>query len=187
MNWPFLLAKHDMFRNLLLGNPTSITMMASAHQNPMIPCTLVQMYDSLKQDSKQKLKVVSYDNNGKPEPIVVENIMSIEVFTEMSVKLLEDLGHGDVNLLYFLGCLPDGITMHQLDTIWRTQDSESAKESMKRLKQLSLLEHGVERKVLTQTMYTFIQSKLELDLDSMKGYMLSICQFYNKLLAELYE
>ena len=156
MNWTFWLAKHDMFRNLFLGNPTSITMMASAHQNPMISCTLVQMYDSLKQDSKIKFELVSYEYNGKPVPIEVENIMSINVSAEMSVKLLEDLGHGDVNLLYFLGCLPDGITMHQLDTIWTTQDNESLKDCMKRLKQLSLLEHGVERKVLTQTMYVFI-------------------------------
>ena len=114
------------------------------------------MYDSLKQDSKIKLELVSYEYNGKPVPIEVENIMSINVSAEMSVKLLEDLGQGDVKLLYFLGCLPDGITMHQLDTIWTTQDNESLRDSMKRLKQLSLLEHGVERKVLTQTMFVFI-------------------------------
>ena len=29
--WTFLLSKHDMFVNLLLGNPTSIILLASAH------------------------------------------------------------------------------------------------------------------------------------------------------------
>ena len=29
--WNFLLSKHDMFVNLLLGNPTSIILLASAH------------------------------------------------------------------------------------------------------------------------------------------------------------
>lgn len=41
--------------------------------------------------------------------------MSLEVAAEMSVKLLEDLyPEDDKNLLYFLGCLPGGVTLVQL-------------------------------------------------------------------------
>ena len=43
-------------------------------------------------------------------------MISLDVAAEMSVKLLEDLPYpdDDKNLLYFLGCLPGGVTKQQL-------------------------------------------------------------------------
>ena len=80
---------HDMFKNLLLGNPTSITMMASIYQNPLLECSLVQMYESLKKEEKLNIKVMDYDYTGKPNPPVVRdilrNFMSINVSADMSV------------------------------------------------------------------------------------------------------
>ena len=58
------------------------------------------------------------------------------------------------------------------------------KASLKRLKQLSLLERGVEKKVLIPTMLNFVQINLE--LSSQKDYIQSICAFYNKLLLDSY-
>ena len=57
------------------------------------------------------MEVLDYDLDGRPIPIEVENIMSINVAAEMSVKLLEEMDKDNMNLLYFLGCLPGGITM----------------------------------------------------------------------------
>ena len=151
-----------MFLNLLLGNPTSITMMASVYQNPMIKCSLVQMYESLKKEEKIKVELMDYDYDGRPIPFEVKNIMSINVSAEMSVKLLEDMGNDDINILYFLGCLPGGINLAQLCTMYSTWHPDALKESLKRLKQLSLLERGVEKAQLIPTMFNFVQLNLEL-------------------------
>ena len=68
------------------------------------------MYESLKKEEKIKVELMDYDYDGRPIPIEVKNIMSINVSAEMSVKLLDDMGYDDTNLLYFLGCLPGGVT-----------------------------------------------------------------------------
>ena len=49
-------------------------------------------------------------NHGKVIPRLIENIMSLNVAAEMSVKLFETKHPDDMNLLYFLGCLPGGFT-----------------------------------------------------------------------------
>lgn len=69
MYWSNLLAHHDMFSNMLLGNPTSITMVAKIHQNPMNKRSLAQMYKSLKAEKKLKVEHTNFDYNGKPMPI----------------------------------------------------------------------------------------------------------------------
>ena len=86
-------------------------MMASIYYNHMIKCSLVQMYESLKKEERIKVELMDYDYDGRPIPLEVKNIMSINVSAEMSVKLLEDMGNDDINILYFLGCLPAGINM----------------------------------------------------------------------------
>ena len=142
------------------------------------------MYESLKKEEKIKVELMDYDYDGRPIPIEVKNIMSINVSAEMSVQLLEDMGHDDTNLLYFLGCLPGGVTKDQLSAMWTTWEPAALKASLKRLKQLSLLERGVEKKVLIPTMLNFVQINLE--LSSQKDYIQSICAFYNKLLLDSY-
>ena len=62
--------------------------------------------------------------------------------------------------------------------------AESAKNSLKQLKSLSLLERGIEKKMLIPTMFNFIQTNLE--LSSKKEYIKNICEFYNKLLLDSY-
>ena len=70
--------------------------------------------------------------------------------------MLKDMGNDDINILYFLGCLPGGILMDQLCKMWTTWEPSALKASLKRLKQLSMLERGVEKKVLIPTMFNFV-------------------------------
>ena len=54
--------------------------------------------------------------------------MSLNVAAEMSVKLLEEMEAGEdhKNLLYFLGCLPGGITDAQLNSIWGAESAQNS-------------------------------------------------------------
>ena len=138
------------------------------------------------QDTNQKLDLMNFDFNGKPAPVEVQNVMQISASAEMSVKLLEDMGRGDSDLLYFLGCLPGGITLPQLEKMWKNWNPKNLNSGIKRLKKLSLLERGdSDRKVLTWTMINFVQTNLE--LESMKNYMKNICKFYINLLLDCYQ
>ena len=129
---------------------------------------------------------MNFDFNGKPAPVEVQNVMQISASAEMSVKLLEGMGRGDNDLLYFLGCLPGGITLPQLEKMWTNWDPKNLNSGIKRLKKLSLLERGdSDRKVLTWTMINFVQTNLE--LESMKVYMKNICKFYINLLLDCYK
>ena len=73
-------------------------------------------------------------------------MISLDVAAEMSVKLLEDLPYpdDDKNLLYFLGCLPGGLSMGQLKELWRDPE-----EPVEMLRKMSFLEKGVDKFVLT--------------------------------------
>lgn len=107
-----MLAAHEMFRHLL-GNPTSITMLASILQNPQATNTLVELYSAVKEE--RGLVITEYQLNfgkggGHIKERVVSNIMSLNVAAEMSVRLLETSNKNDTNLLYFIGCLPGGVT-----------------------------------------------------------------------------
>ena len=146
-----MLASHDMFRHMR-GNPTSITMMASIHFNPLIQNSLVDMYQSIR--SEQNILVEELDCNygGKVIPRQVENIMSLNVAAEISVKLLESSNKEDMDLLYFLGCLPGGVTEEQLLKLWNNDVSES----LERINALSFFEIGIERLQLTPTMINYI-------------------------------
>lgn len=74
------------------GNPTSITMIAAIHCNPMIKKnegnTLVDMYERIKSEKNIVIEELDYDVEGKAIPRVIENIMSLKVAAEMSVTLL---------------------------------------------------------------------------------------------------
>lgn len=126
-NWPKLLALHDLFSNLLMGNPTTITIIASCVADPMLQTNLVNIYTDLKQQRKVFINELDFESGGKSRPVEIENIMSLQVASEMSVKLLEELDPNHKNLLYFLGCLPGGFKKEQLYAMWGT---EAAKNSL---------------------------------------------------------
>ena len=182
MNWPRLLARHDIFENLLLGNPTSITIIASSIKDPMLSATLVDIYTNIKEQKNIVINKLDYGNGGQSVPIELKNIMSLNVAAEMSVKLLEDVDEDHKNLLYFLGCLPGGITDSQLKDLW---PAEAAQKSLDQLKKLYLLESSSEKLTVIPTMFSFIQSDIQ--FASKIEYIKNICQFYIKLLSESYK
>jgi len=184
-NWVSALAQHDMFKQLL-GNPLSITMIAAIHCNPMIKksegSTLVDMYERIKSEKNIVIEELDYDVEGKVIPRVIENIMSLKVAAEMSVKLLESTQLDDINLLYFLGCLPGGVSEIQLTSMYGLDELT---DSLERLRELSFLEVGVEKLMLTPSIMSYIGDTL-LD-ESKNDYMQRICDFYQGLLYESYE
>lgn len=98
-----------MFTNLLLGNPTSISIISSCIADPTIHIKLVTAYKSLKEQKNIVISKLDFENGGQSVSMQLENVMSLNAAAEMSVKLLEDLDVDHKNLLYFLGCLPGGI------------------------------------------------------------------------------
>ena len=106
-----MLACHDMFK-YLQGNPTSITMMASIHYNPLTTNlnTLAEMYKNIKTEKTLLVKELDCSYGGKFISKHHKNIISLNVAAEISVKLLEESHKQDMHLLYFLGCLPGGVS-----------------------------------------------------------------------------
>ena len=85
---------HDMFKSLL-GNPTSVTMLAAIHLNPLIKKSsdngLIDMYERIKSEKNIVIEQLDHEMSRSHMPVtrVMENIISIKVAAEMSVKLLE--------------------------------------------------------------------------------------------------
>lgn len=180
------LAAHDMFRQLS-GNPTSITMIAAIIKNPMIKKaeknTLIDMYNRIKSEKDivvEDLAEEGEEFNMKAIPRVYKNTMSLKISTEMGVKLLETTYPDDMYLLYFLGCLPGGVKFYQLKQMW----DQNLEKSLGNLEQLSFLEVGVEKYVLTPYMLSYIDGSIE--LASKYNYMTIICQFYMDILLDSY-
>ena len=113
-------------------------------------------------------------NGGHFKERVVSNIMSLNVAAEMSVKLLEKTNRDDTNLLYFIGCLPGGVTPEQLSEMW----GESTSKCLERLAKQPFFEVGVDKDkiMLTPTMINYIDTNM--DLASKQEYMHFICEFY---------
>ena len=49
------------------------------------------------------------NQDGKVIPRPIENIMSLRVAAEMSIKLLEESYPEDLSVLYFIACMPGGV------------------------------------------------------------------------------
>ena len=100
-----MLEMHDIF-NHMLGNPTSITMLAHIHQNKLTKIKLADMYQKIKDEKNNAF--IGEDMNASEG-----NLISLSVAAEMSVKLLEPYPD-DINLLYLLGNLPAGLEQEEL-------------------------------------------------------------------------
>ena len=66
------------------------------------------------------------------------NDFSMEVATRMTLKLIpkKNRNASAKDLLFFLGCLPGGISMNRLQKMW----DQTLKEELKELQELSLIE-----------------------------------------------
>ena len=101
---------HDLFR-LLQGNPTSLSRAAYVYVDPFINSvqTLSDLYKMVKQNN-----FASEEDSGaqkgdeiKPKPRL--NNESLEATTKMAIGMLPS--SGAKSLLYFIGCLPAGVTL----------------------------------------------------------------------------
>ena len=108
--------------------------------------------------------------------------MSLNLAAEMSVKLLEALDDDHKNLLYFLGCMPGGVTDAQLRELW---DLEAAQKCLHQFKKLNMLEADTEKLTVIPTMFYFIMDDIQ--WSSKLLYIRNICQFYIKPLSESYK
>ena len=98
----------------------------------------------------------------------------------MSVKLLEEINPDDLALLYFLGCIPGGAKEYQLKKMWK----DKIEKSLENLEQLTFLEVGVEKYMLTPYMISYVNQTIE--MDSKSKYMKIICNFYKEILFDSY-
>lgn len=139
------------------------------------------MYNNIKSEKNTIVADLDYNEDGKPIPIV-ENIMSLRVATELSINLLSETYPEDVDLLFFLGCLPGGVTKEKLEEMWV---NETAK-SLSRLTSFSFFDVSTskEKLLLTPTMIKYVDDSME--QSSKKNYLLRICNFYKELLLKSY-
>ena len=109
------MALHDMFKQLS-GVPNSITLIAAIHKNVMLKKnnknTLVDMYHRIKSEKDFVVEELVDEFEAKDLkgiPTVYKSNMSLQISTEMSIKLLEEINPNDIELLNFLGCVPGGV------------------------------------------------------------------------------
>ena len=94
--------------------------------------------------------------------------MSLEIAVEMSVKLLEKIANSDneINLLYFMGCLPGGVTKAQLRDMWG--HGSLTDQCLEKLQKFPFFETGLdtdlseikeyEKIMLTPTMINYLEN-----------------------------
>lgn len=158
-------------------------MIAAIVMNSMIkPNTLVEMYQVIKREMNIVINDLDYESDKIAMPKMIENIMGLKAAAETSVKLLESTQLDDINLLYFLGCLPGGVTEEQLCEMW---GPDKLGESLGRLKKLSFLEIGVDKLMLTPSINSYIEDSM--DAVSKYDYMLCICDYYQSPLYECFK
>ena len=84
--------------------------------------------------------------------------MSLKISTEMSINLLKDSSPNDMQLLYFLGCLPGGVLETQIKSMWVLPN---IRKSLENLEALSFLETGLEKYVLTPFMISYVEDTID--------------------------
>lgn len=132
-----------MFQQMA-GNPTSITMVSAACKNENFdlgPNKLIYMYDNIVQNNRILINEIGIgDGSGKGGRRlrqVQNHKISLEFSTHCSIQLLEQSSKDDVQVLYFLGCLPGGIREPQL----RQMLDRQVKLTLEKLESLSFLEN----------------------------------------------
>ena len=145
------------------------------------------MYDLIKNEKKFFIEELDYSYQQEVIPRPLQNIMSLQVAAEMSIKLLESTYKEDIPLLYFLGCLPGGIHKDKLPDMCKYK-FDTIELSLSRFEELSLFEEYDSQKqklLLTPTMIQHIEKSI--DLSSKLDYMKIICEYYIELLIKSYQ
>ena len=114
---------HDLFRQLS-GNRQSINLVAAFHRQGH---DLSLMYKKIHNEEELIDETSSY-GEGKIKPS--QNLISLFTSTEASVKLLRDSYPLTEELLFFLGCLPEGIKDVHLKLLFDEQQVNEALDVM---------------------------------------------------------
>ena len=105
------------------GNPTSITMIAAWCSNPILDLgsnELIYLYDRIKEGKEIVVDELCRSSSShqvggrKNKNSFQNNIISLDSSTRMSIELLQQSSEDDLEILYFLGCLPGGVKETQL-------------------------------------------------------------------------
>ena len=181
------LEHHNLFRELC-GNPTSIVILASALANPLVTKspTLAQLYKTaitdrqeLFDDGNSQRSQDSNSEKGYAPMKLSSNNFSLQFTIETSIKLLQESTPACIELFYFLGCLPGGLSMGQLKELWRDPE-----EPVEMLRKMSFLERGVEKFVLTANLIQYVEMSIK--AESKTKLMDQIGTYYIKILEEFF-
>ena len=102
--------QHDMFK-LMQGNPPTITLIAAIHAKKLgtnYKDQLVDLYHSFKNEYDTVAKGLDELQEENQESYQ-KHLISLDIATELSIRLLKETNPKDMSLLYFLGCLPSGV------------------------------------------------------------------------------
>ena len=109
--------------------------------------------------------------------------MSLKISTEMSIELLESKRKEDVDLLYFLGCLPGGFkTVEALQSMYPHQ--HDLYDSIKSMKDLSFFEVGAEKTMLSPHVIDYVNKNIEPSTKTQ--FMIIVGNYYSELLQKNY-
>ena len=88
-------------------------MLAAAFANRFTKLdNLVKLYEQVQQDKIKSMKFTDCGDGQNAGIIIGENYLSLQAGAEASINLLESSFPECLNLLYFLGCLPGGVSEH---------------------------------------------------------------------------
>lgn len=135
-----ILSYHDLFR-LLQGNPTSLTRCANVYLNPFNEMnSLLDLYKMVKQSNNINDEDEYPDKIDDTRPRIHLNNESVQAMTKLAIEMLPS--YEAKNLLYFIGCLPAGLTRNQLNEIW---GGDKVTEYLPSLQQMNLIEQSDNR------------------------------------------
>ena len=121
-----LLEKHPLFK-YLEGNPTSLIQAANCYLHEIIDRVEVGKLKSIYELMKsclgrfENMKAVK---NALATNAKKRNDFSLEVATRMTLDMIPNDDTDAKNLLYFLGCLPGGISEENIKNMW-VQDAQN--------------------------------------------------------------
>ena len=113
---------------------------------------------------KESVESKNSEERGYSIAKINKNNHSLEITIRTSMKLLEESSPLCTGLFYFLGCLPGGVTLDQLKKMW-----DEPEDPLQKLEQMSFLESGVGKKILTAIFQEFVEK--DIDPSSKAEYM----------------
>ena len=134
----------------------SIVMLAACHSNEFFKTnSLAELYQKVRNGKNLCEDSDGGESNDSDHPKNSRNNISLNFTMDASITLLQETEPEALNLLYFMGCLPGGLSKKQLAQVWSDADTEKLVEL---LDTLSLIQPDTEYKVcLTPFLFKYIE------------------------------